>query len=229
MNPLLSSPRRRAALRTTLAFAVAGSAGLALGLHPPGALAAPAPPDFDAAFQQFQRANGGDKAAIEPAAESFGLLSAGAPQDPVLRAYLGAATALRATATLLPWRKMSFAEEGLAQIDKALAQLQPAHDQPAYRGVPASLETRFVAASTFLRLPSMFNRRDRGARLLDDLLAHPLLAQAPLAFRANVWLGAARQARSEQRHDAARALLQQVAGSGTPQAATAQALLKDMK
>ena len=36
--------------------------------------------------------------------------------------------------------------------------LQPAHDAPLHRDTPASLETRFVAANTFLGMPSMFNR-----------------------------------------------------------------------
>jgi hypothetical protein len=220
MNTLPPRPGRRAVLALGLAF----TAALGLALPPQTARAQ----DFGAAFQQFQRASGGDKNAVDGAAARFAQLSAAAPQDPVLRAYAGAATSLRATTTMLPWRKLSFAEDGLAQIDKALAQLAPAHDAPAHRGVPASLETRFVAASTFLRMPSMFNRQDRGAKLLDELLAQPLLAQSPLPFRATVWMRAADEARRHQRLDAARTLLQQVADSGAPQAASAQAMLKEM-
>ena len=183
---------------------------------------------FDAAFQQFQRAAAGDKGAIEPAAQQFGSLSAAEPADPVLLAYAGAATSMRATTTWLPWKKMSFAEDGLAQLDKALAMLAPAHEQPLHRGTPATLETRFVAANTFLALPSMFNRQPRGAKLLDELLASPQLAAAPLGFRGAVWLRAGVAALNDKRLDDARRWFQQVISSGAPQAPAAQAKLKEL-
>jgi hypothetical protein len=184
---------------------------------------------YEAAFGIFQKAaNGGDEPTIVSAAEQFGRLAAGEPADPVLLAYSGAATAMRANTTMLPWRRLAFADEGLGQIDKALAMLGNEHDTLLHRNVPASLETRFVAASTFLRLPSMFNRHARGARLLDDVLKSPLLAASPLPFRAAVWLRAADEAAAAKRPDEARQWLQQVVASGAPQAAHAQAKLKEM-
>ena len=57
----------------------------------------------------------------------------------------------------------------------------------------------------------MFNRGERGARLLDAVLKSPLLADAPLPFRASVWLRAADSAASAQRTDEARQWLQRVA------------------
>ena len=98
---------------------------------------------YETAFTQFQAAVQGQSSAVEAAAAQWRELSAAQPTDPVLRAYAGASTAMLANTTLLPWRKMSHAEDGLAVIDKALAQLTPAHDAPAHRNVPASLETRF--------------------------------------------------------------------------------------
>jgi hypothetical protein len=167
------------------------AATLSLGLAGPCAAAADAA-SFGAASAGFSRAVDGDEAAIAPAAEEWARLSAADPVDPVLRAYAGAATALRARTTLLPWKKMSLTEDGLALIDKALAQLTPAHDAPLYRGVPASLETRYTAASTFLALPALFNRQARGAKLLDEVIRSPLFAAAPAPFKATVWLQAAR-------------------------------------
>ena len=78
-------------------------------------------------------------------------------------AYLGAATTLRATTTMLPWKKMSHVEDGLAGLDRALVLLQPQHDVPLPGQVAVSLEPRFTATNTFLALPSMFNRGPRGA------------------------------------------------------------------
>lgn len=181
---------------------------------------------YETAFTQFQAALQGQSSAAEEAAAQWRELSAAQPADPVLRAYAGASTAMLANTTMLPWRKMSHAEDGLALIDKALAQLTPAHDAPAHRNVPASLETRFVAASTFLGLPSMFNRNARGAKLLEEVVTHPLLETAPIAFRATVWIAAGDAAAKAQRASDARQWLQKAASSGAPQAAAAQAKLK---
>jgi hypothetical protein len=223
----LSHPRR--ALLAWWA-ATAGALAAALLMTCAAAHAAVAPQAFDGAFQQFQRAaNDGDEKSIEGAAEQFGRLAAADPADPVLIAYSGAATAMRATTTLLPWKKMGYADDGLGQLDRALTMLNAGHDGLLHNGVPATLEAKFVAASTFLRLPTMFNRHARGARLLDEVLKSPLLASAPLGFRAAVWMRAAAEARSDKRPDQARQWLQQVVASGAPQSAAAQAQLKDIQ
>jgi hypothetical protein len=194
------TPHTFIARRGVLALAGTALAGTAAG--------APTGEDFGSAFARFQLAAAGDTSAVDDAAARFSRLSDAAPQDPVLRAYAGATIALCATTAWLPWRKLAFAEDGLALIDQALAQLAPVHDAPAHRGVPASLETRFVAASTFLGLPAMFKRQERGARLLAELLSDPRLDAALLPFRATVWLRAARQAPHTEQ---ARELLQRVA------------------
>lgn len=193
----------------------------------PAALATDAS-SFEAAVYEFQRANAGVESAIEPAAERFGALLSADPGNPVLLAYSGAATAMRARTTLLPWKKMGFAEDGLTQIDKALALLLPVHDAPLYRGTPASLEARFTAASVFLALPGLFNRYARGTKLLDDVLASPLLAQAPLRFRGAVWLRAGAEALADKRPEDARRLLQLVLSNGAPQAEQASAKLREI-
>lgn len=189
--------------------------------------AAPADnPAQAAAMAQFNRAVAGDDSAVDSALAQYRALMAADPAQPVWRAYAGATTTMQARSTLLPWKKMAYADDGLAMIDKALAQLSPAHDSQRVDGVPASLLVRFTAAGTFNALPAMFNRGDRGARLMDELLKSPLLATAPLGFRGAVWLRAADDAAQAQRADESRQWLQKLATSGAPQAATAQARLK---
>lgn len=156
-----------------------------------GSAAAATDAQIDTAFQQFQLAQR-DDAGIEASIEQFSKLLAAEPGNPLLMAYTGAATALRARAALQPWKKMSHAEDGLAQIDKALLLLQPSHDQALHRGTPLSLETRFVAATTFLALPSMFNRGPRGSKLLAEIQASPLFAQSPAGFQEAVRARAAK-------------------------------------
>ena len=210
---------RRALILWWAATAFASIAAT-LMIAAPAQAAVPAPA-LDAAFQSFQRASASnDTATIEAVAEQFARLSAADPADPAI--------AMRANTTALPWRKLSFADEGLAQVDKALTMLNAGHDTPLHRGIAASLDTRFVAATTFLRMPAMLNRHARGARLLDEVLQSPLFAGAPVGFRAAVWMRAADEATKDKRNDEARQWLNLVAASGASQAASAQAKLKEL-
>ena len=175
-----NTPYAQQAARTRLHGAIAALLSLCIALT--GWLALPAsaapPAAYASAMAHFQRAVNGDDSAIEPAANEWRALSTAEPTDPLLRAYAGASTSMLAKTTLLPWRKMGLAEDGLALIDKALAQLTPAHDAQVVQGAPVGLHTRFVAASTFLALPSMLNRGARGAKLLDEVAHSPSLAAA---------------------------------------------------
>ena len=198
-------------------------ASLLVPLKP--ALAA-AEADFLSAAKDFDAAQAGDAAALQRAADAFETLLRAEPGHPVLLAYSGAATAMKSSTTMLPWKKMAFAEDGLAQLDKALDLLTPAHDAPLYRGTPAVLETRFTAANTFLAVPGFMNRGERGAKLLQQVLDSPLLAASPLPFRGLVWMRAGRQAQKDQRPADARRWYEMVLAQNAPQASAAQAALK---
>ncbi len=141
---------------------------------------------FQPAFATFMQAGGGDTSAIDRAADAFAALLKTEPTNPVLMAYSGAATSMKATTTWLPWKKMAHAEDGLAQLDKALAMLTPAHSAVVQNGTPGNLEVKLVAANTFLAVPSFMNRHERGVKLVKDLLASPALAGTPKAFQASV-------------------------------------------
>ncbi len=181
---------------------------------------------FQHAFEQFLQASKGNESAIEKSAEAFTVLLKSEPTNPVLMAYAGAATSMKANTTWLPWKKMSYAEDGLAMLDKALAMLTPAHDAVLQNKLPAVLEVRFVAASTFLAVPGFMNRGARGAKLLNEVLSSPLLAASPLQFRGDVWLAGASLAAKEKRPDDARKYLNQVIQSSAPQAEAARVQLK---
>ena len=174
MNPNSLSRRIR---QVALAACLVGAASAATAV--PEA-------QFQGAFSHFMQANAGDAGAIDRAAEAFTALLKAEPANPVLLAYTGAATAMKATTTWLPWKKMSYAEDGLAQLDKALALLSPAHNATVQNGTPGVLEVKFVAANTFLAVPGFMNRHERGVKLMKDVQTSPLLPQAPAAFRDNV-------------------------------------------
>jgi hypothetical protein len=158
------------------------------------ATATAATADFAQATATFRRARNGDDAAIRPTLVQFTTLLQTQPDDPLLLAYAGATTAMQARTTWMPWKKMGHAEDGLAMIDRALARLTPAHDAELRRGVPVALETRLTAAGTFLALPAMFHRGERGRRLLEQVQRDPALAATPPAFREAVQHLAAKEA-----------------------------------
>ncbi len=195
-----------------------------------GSAAAWAAPEaqFQVAFKHFIQASSGDTTAIEQAAEAFSGLLKGEPANPVLMAYAGSATAMKAVTTMLPWKKMTYAEDGLTQLDKALALLSPAHDAPVQHGTPGVLEVKFVASNTFLAVPGFMNRNERGAKLLGEVVDSPLLASAPLPFRGSVWMSAAKEANKAKNTAEAKRLLDLIVQQQAPQAAQAQALLKNL-
>ncbi len=181
---------------------------------------------FESAYAQFIQAIQGDERATEKSAGDFAALLKSEPNNPLLMAYTGAATAMKATTTWLPWKKMGYAEDGMALLDKALARLTPLHDVPGPRKVPVTLEVRFVAANTFLAVPGFMNRGARGGKLLGEVLASPLFAAAPLMFKGDVWLAGAKLATKEKRNDDARKYLGEVIKLNAPQAEAARLQLK---
>ena len=154
MPAILSTAQRRVLAFAAIVFASCLATGIVI-----------AAPDaaFDNAFRHFIVASGGDKSAVDPAADEFAALLEAEPANPVLMAYAGASEAMKARNTALPWKKIGHAEDGLALVDKSLALLTPAHDAALQHGTPGSLEVRFVAANTFLAMPGFMNRSARGA------------------------------------------------------------------
>lgn len=158
--------------------------------------------DFAAAESWFQKAQAGDKAAVEEAVTRFERLAAlDTPQAPLFQAYLGAAQAMQGRDAWMPWNKMKATERGLSNLDKALRRLAPRHDAALLRGVPVSVETRLVAVTTFIAVPELFHRFDAAKAVLRDALASPALAAAPPEVRAalehQAALAAARQPKQE--------------------------------
>ena len=225
-HPTRSLFVQHAVRRAVVAGVMALAALASLVAAGPACAAGDAP--FQSAFQSFSQASAGDKSAIDPATDAFETLLKAEPTNPVLMAYSGASTALKASNTSMPWKKMSFAEDGLAQLDKSLAMLTPAHDAPVQHGTPGALEVRFVAATTFLAVPPFMNRAERGAKLLGEVLASPLFERAPLPFKGAVWMRAAALAAKDQRKEDARRYFNEVIEHAAPQADAARTKLKEI-
>ncbi|MDZ4254709.1 MAG: hypothetical protein U1A72_19230 [Sulfuritalea sp.] len=194
-------PSRRQWLALAAVKLLALGAAFALPAAGPGfipaAYAAPAADgNFDAALREFDAARADEKH-LDAAIAALRGLPADPQRQPLAAACLGSALALQGKAAWMPWNKMKFTEQGLDQLDAALASLKPEHGAVLVRGVPVALQTRLVAAATFVAVPDgLFHRRADGRKLLAALRADPLLAVAPAAFRAEVEAAEARLAES---------------------------------
>lgn len=200
---------------------------------PPLGLALAGTPALDSralneALQQFLAATRGDKAAVQRSQQAWERLLEQQPGNPLLLSYLGTTLTLKGRDAWAPWTKLQAVEDGLAQIDKALQLLRPEHERQQVLGSALALQVRANAAQTFLALPSMFKRQERGERLLKELLNHPALADSAPGLRGSVWLSAARQAHKQQQAEQARVLAQRIVDQALPQAEAARALLKEL-
>lgn len=143
--------------------------------------------DFTAAEAVFRKAAARDSSATDKAVRRFEQLSAAdSPLSPLFAAYLGAAQALQGRDAWMPWTKMRATERGLDTLEKALRRLEPRHDRELARGTPVAIEVRLVAATTFIAVPSMFNRFDLGKQALRDAFASPAFAAAPAEVKARL-------------------------------------------
>ena len=180
-------------------------------------------PQFQAAFQQFTAPGSGNE---EKAATAFNDLLKQEPGSPLLMAYAGASTGKLATTTIFPWKKMAFAEEGMAMLEKALQLAASNENAQSHGSTPALLEVKFVAANTFLAVPAFMNRGPRGIKLLNEVLEHKQLEKSEPGFRGAVLMRAASLATEQKRSEDAKRYLNEVIQLKAPQADAAKAMLK---
>lgn len=125
------------------------------------------------------------EAGADPAVAAYAALVPDETAAPLVLACLGAAQSLQGRDAWLPWNKMKATERGLASVDKALRQLAPHHEEARLRGNPVAVETRLVAATTFLSVPDrFFHRADQGRSLLHAAVARPDFDALPPTLRA---------------------------------------------
>ncbi|MBC3916919.1 hypothetical protein H8L32_05470 [Undibacterium sp. CY18W] len=164
--------------------------------------------------------------ASQHAASSFNNLLKQEPGNPLLMSYAGAATAKSSLEKIAKGEKTTALEDGTAMVEQAL---QLAGNSQAMHGsVPVALEVRFVAASTFLAVPRIMNRKQQGEQLLNEVLGAQQFSQTDLNFRGAVWLRAATLAMEQQRADDARKFLTEIVKNNAPQSRSATELLQKL-
>ncbi|MFZ6757397.1 hypothetical protein ACO0K9_09245 [Undibacterium sp. Ji50W] len=164
--------------------------------------------------------------ASQHAASSFNSLLKQEPGNPLLMSYAGAATAKSSLEKIAKAEKTTALEDGTAMVEQAL---QLASNSQAMHGsVPVALEVRFVAASTFLAVPRVMNRKQQGEQLLKEVLDAQQFAQTDLNFRGAVWLRAATLAVEQQLTDDAKKFLTEILKNNAPQSRSATELLQKL-
>ncbi len=170
--------------------------GLLMALAPWGAFAdTPGFAETQALFEQGLR---GDADAAEQSYPGLQKLVREHPDNPLFLAYLGANETLFARDRWMPWTRIKFLDSGLDKVDKALAMLGPEHDGQTERGSIVSLETRLVALSTYVAVPSFSNRLQDARDLLADTLEQPAFGKAPPEVRQRIYLQGANIARRDE-------------------------------
>ncbi|MCO1336352.1 hypothetical protein MO867_18630 [Microbulbifer sp. OS29] len=128
----------------------------------------------------YQKAVSDGGTAIRESYEYFKLAQEQDPGDPVALFYLGASETLMASESWLPWNKVSYAENGIARMDKALMMMEELKNPGlSVEGIPHDLLFKGIAATTFTKVPKFFNAFDRGYGLYHELMADPRIAQMP--------------------------------------------------
>jgi hypothetical protein len=99
----------------------------------------------------------------------------------------------------MPWNKKNYVKKGLDNIDKALRMLKPEHDRGTMRGMPVSVETRLIAASTFSDVPKSFKHFEKASGVLKNIFQSIAFNHTPKSLQAQVYLRAAKIARMENK------------------------------
>lgn len=145
-------------------------------------------PGIVAARELFYQGVDGDKRAVREALRQFRQLQGAQPNNPLLQAYIGACAALMGRDNINEMNKRTNTSQAVREIDAALAALARLEAEGGGETLTIStiLETKLVAANAFIHIPSFYNRRQEGERLLRELRADPRLDFMSPGFQAAV-------------------------------------------
>lgn len=158
-------------------------------------------PEFLKVQPVFEQGLRGDAESVLKSYPVFQKLVKDHPDNPLFMAYLGATETLIARDKWTPWTRIKFLDSGLDHIDKALAMLIPEHDQQTERTSPISMETRLVAITTFVQVPSFSNRLQDAKDLFAESVVQDVFFESPPEVRQRIYLQGANIAQAEDNAD----------------------------
>ena len=144
----------------------------------------------------------GDENATNKAFDLFTSLVESNPNNALVLAYQGSMETIKGRDAWMPWRKMGYVDAGLDKIDKAIEMIESDDYQDEKQDTQwNSITTRLVAATTFLKLPDMFNRFQSGKDELMILLESDKFAGAAIEIKNNAYALAIKVAEKEGKQD----------------------------
>jgi hypothetical protein len=148
-----------------------------------------------AARQLFLQGMDGDKRVVREALLRFRQLKDTHPGHPLVQAYIGACEALQGRDGGNVADQRASTEQAIRDLNAALAFLPqwPRDD------LSTVMETKLVAADAFIHMPGIFNRRQKGEQLLQELTGDPSLSLMSSSFQSAVMVAAATLARMKDR------------------------------
>ena len=127
-------------------------------------------------FLAVTQENGGS---FKSAWDSFKQLDKQYPDHPAVQAYYASLETIKARDAWMPWSKLKWVEQGLDRMDGALSLLDDSHESEKLGVSTVALETRIVAANTYVAVPSFLNRLQDAKDVFSDLLDTPNLDRLP--------------------------------------------------
>lgn len=168
-------------------------------------------PNFDSAMANYQKVvDESDTGALDLAHKEFQLLYDLDNSDPLALFYLGNTYTFKAKHTWMLWKKLSYLEKGLQQMDKAIVLLKPEHSERLVKGMPLDLKLKATAGAVFTQVPGFTNRFDQGQLYLKQVLNDERLESVPAKSKSYVYFYAAEAALEDNQKDYAKTLYQQV-------------------
>ena len=161
-----------------------------------------------AAFYAYTLEQGGS---FESAWQEFEQLDLQYPDHPAVQMYYGSLETVKARDAWMPWSKMKWVEQGLDRMDRALSLLEPVHEQQKLGANTIAMDSRLVAANTFLAVPSFLNRLQDAKDVLADMLDSVELEQQPLELRQAIYRIGVKIAEKEGKADELAAWQQKLA------------------
>lgn len=99
------------------------------------------------------------------------------PDHPLTQVLTGSASTMVGRDAMMPWNKLSYTEQGLDLMRKAVRRLTDEHKNETFRGEAVDLAVKKYAAFTYLSVPSFFNTHPQGLAWAEELLNDPRTQQ----------------------------------------------------
>lgn len=188
-------------MKTLLSIATLAAAAVLAATSAPSTSAAPAAAgtEWTAVHSAYTQARDrGETGAIDQALELADAYVKAHPADGRALTYRGSLAAMRARASLLPWRKLSYLHEGIQQMDDGVERVVR---DGKLAGGDVEIDVRMVRGITSARIPRAFGRGGTAVADFRAITSLPRFDQLQPEHRASAlaWLAVLAQRQGDEK------------------------------